>query len=343
MSAAATATTLRAAVIGLGAMGKNHVRVMSDLPGVALVAVVDADRARVDDVARRAGVPGFTSVADLLAAQRIDLASVVVPTQLHHHVAGDLLDAGVAVLVEKPITATVDEGRDLLARARRAGRPLMVGHIERFNPAVVELKRRLDAGELGRIFQVHATRVGPFPARIRDVGVVIDLASHDLDLMHHLLGQQAVRVYAETDRNIHTAHEDILSGVVKFDGGAVGVLDINWLTPTKRRTLTVTGEKGMFLANYLTQDLTFFENSAFPVEWEQLRALTGVAEGASVRFALRKEEPLRAEIAAFVAAVRDGTPVPVSGEEGLAALHLAQAVIDAGRGNRVVHVATAKE
>jgi predicted dehydrogenase len=250
-----------------------------------------------------------------------------------------LLAAGVAVLVEKPFASTVAEGVDLIERARRANRSLTVGHIERFNPAIVELKRRLDAGELGRIFQIHATRVGPFPARIRDVGVVIDLATHDLDLMRYLLNQEAVRVYAETDRNIHTAHEDILSGVIKFSGGAVGVLDINWLTPTKRRTLTVTGEKGMFLANYLTQDLTFFENRAYPVEWQQLSALTGVAEGASIRFALRKEEPLRAELAAFVESVRHGTPVAVSGAEGLEALRLAQAVVEAGRSTRVMELA----
>jgi UDP-N-acetylglucosamine 3-dehydrogenase len=336
MSQQEEARSLRAAVIGTGAMGRNHVRIYGDLPGVDLVGVVDADQVQMQRAIGKSSVRGYISVEQLLRHETVDLASVAVPTQLHHAVTSALLAAGVAVLVEKPFAFTVEEGLDLLERAERAGRPLMVGHIERFNPAVIELKRRLDAGELGHVFQIHATRVGPFPSRIRDVGVVIDLATHDLDLMRYLLNQEAVRVYAETGRNIHTAHEDMLSGVIKFSQGTVGVLDINWLTPTKQRTLSVTGEKGMFLANYLTQDLTFYENKAYPVEWDQLRALTGVAEGSSIRFALYKEEPLRAEIAAFVASVRNDTPVPVSGAEGLAALRLAEAIVEAGRCNTVV-------
>jgi predicted dehydrogenase len=330
--------SLRAAVIGTGAMGRNHVRVYGDLPGVDLVAVVDADPVQVQRVTGKSGIRGYASVEQMLQQETIDLASVAVPTQDHHAVTSALLAAGVAVLVEKPFASTVEEGLDLLERAAWAERPLMVGHIERFNPAVIELKRRLDAGELGHVFQIHATRVGPFPSRIRDVGVVIDLATHDLDLMRYLLHQEAVRVYAETGRNIHTAHEDILSGVIRFSQGTVGVLNINWLTPTKQRTLAVTGEKGMFLANYLTQDLTFYENKAYPVEWDQLRALTGVAEGSSIRYAIYKEEPLRAEITAFVASVRNGTPVPVSGAEGLAALRLAQAIAEAGRRNTIVEL-----
>ena len=121
---------------------------------------------------------------------------------------------------------------------------LTVGHIERFNPAIRELRRRLAAGELGRIFQIHATRLGPFPARIRDVGVVVDLAPHDLDVMRYLVGSEPIRLYAETERRIHTEHEDLFIGIMKFANGVVGMLDINWLTPTKRRTLTVTGERG---------------------------------------------------------------------------------------------------
>lgn len=327
---------MRAAVIGLGAMGRNHLRVYDDLPGVTLAAVVDSDPERLSVAARRHDARPYTSVSDMLRSERIDLASVAVPTQFHHEVGGELLDAGIATLVEKPIAATISAGEDLIARARRSGCAFTVGHVERFNPAILELKRRLDAGELGRVFQIHATRVGPFPARIRDVGVVIDLATHDLDLMCYLLGQDVVRVYAETDRNIHTEHEDSLSGVLKFDGGVVGVLDINWLTPTKRRTLTVTGDKGMFLANYLSQDLTFFENGAYPVKWDRLSALAGVAEGSSTRLALHKEEPLRVELTTFVAAVRDGTPVTVSGADALRALGLAQALVGSGREHAIV-------
>ena len=137
---------------------------------------------------------------------------------------------------------------------------LTVGHIERFNPAIRELRRRLEAGELGRIFQISATRLGPFPARIRDVGVVVDLAPHDLDVMRFLVRAEPVRIYAETERRIHTEHEDLFNGTVRFANGVLGVLNINWVTPTKRRVLTVTGERGMYVADYISQDLVFYAN-----------------------------------------------------------------------------------
>jgi predicted dehydrogenase len=121
----------------------------------------------------------------------------------------------------------------------------MVGHVERYNPAVVELKRRLDAGELGRIFEIVARRKGPFPDRVRDVGVVMDLAAHDLDVMWYLTGAEVTRVYAETAQRVHESHEDLLLGTLRFSDGILGVLDINWLTPTKIRELSVIGERGM--------------------------------------------------------------------------------------------------
>ena len=139
--------------------------------------------------------------------------------------------------------------------------PLTVGHIERFNPAVVELQARLRAGELGRVFQVHARRVGPFPERVRDVGVVLDLAPHDIDVMRFLLDSEVARVQAETEQRINTEHEDMLAGVLRFANGVVGVLDINWLTPTKIRELSVLGERGMFVVDYLARELTFYENA----------------------------------------------------------------------------------
>ena len=141
----------------------------------------------------------------------------------------------------------------MIEAAAAAGRMLTVGHIERFNPAIRELRRRLDAGELGRIFQISATRLGPFPARIRDVGVVVDLAPHDLDVMRFLVGAEPVRIYAEAERRIHTDHEDLFTGIgASSRTGSLGVLNINWLTPTKQRVLTVTGERGMYVADYIT-------------------------------------------------------------------------------------------
>lgn len=328
--------SLRAAVIGVGAMGRHHARVYHELDATVLVGVADPDPANAAFVTQRYGVPTFVDHRELLDAVRPEVVSVVVPTALHLAVARDCLKAGAHVLVEKPIAGTVDDGRAIIAAARDADRKLTVGHIERFNPAILELKRRLDAGALGRIFEIRARRLGPFPARVRDVGVVIDLAAHDLDVMRWLVGEDVVRVHAETAQRIHTEHEDLVSALLRFAGGAIGVLNINWLTPTKVRELAVSGERGMFVANYLTQDLDFFENVQADSHWESFGVLQGVGEGNMTRLRVDRREPLAAQLGAFCAAVAGDTAPAVTGDDGLAALALAQAVVEAGRTGRVV-------
>jgi UDP-N-acetylglucosamine 3-dehydrogenase len=311
---------LRAGVIGLGAMGRNHVRVWGDdITGVELVAVADPLPEAVRLATQGRSLRGYAAVATMLAEEELDLVSVVAPTSMHHELTLAALQAGAHVLVEKPIAATRAEAEAMMAAAAASGRMLTVGHIERFNPAIVELRRRLQAGELGRIFQVRATRLGPFPDRIRDVGVVVDLAPHDLDVMRFLLGSDPVRVYAETEQRIHTDHEDLFVGVLKFANGAVGLLDINWLTPAKQRTLTVTGQGGMYVVDYLAQDLVFHPNPA----------AGSVAEGRSEPRAVPRREPLVVELEAFVAAVRQAGPPPVDPREALIALQLARALVQA--------------
>ena len=329
--------SLKAAVIGVGAMGRHHARVYHEMDDVTLVGAADPDAGNSDFVARRYGVPTFADHRELLDAVRPDLVSIVVPTRLHLRVATDAIDAGAAVLVEKPIAATLDEGREMIERARAAGVVLMVGHIERFNPAVRALRAQLDAGALGRIFCLRARRIGPFPARIRDVGVIVDLATHDLDIMRWLVGSPVVRIQAEIAQRIHTDHEDLVAGTLRFETGEIGILDIDWLTPAKVRELAVTGERGMFVADYLGQTLTFFENTEADSHWERYGELQGVGEGSMTRLAIERREPLAAELEAFAAAVRNGTPPPVSGEDGLAALGLALDLARAGREGVSVH------
>lgn len=317
-------------MIGAGAMGRNHVRVYAELESVELVGVADVSAAAARAAARRYRVPHYDSYADLLADAAPDLVSVAAPTSLHYSVVMDCLTRGVHVLVEKPIAATVEEGGAMIEAAQRHGLLLTVGHIERFNPAVLALKARLDAGALGRVFMAAARRVGPFPSRISDVGVVVDLATHDLDIMRFLLKSEVTRVQAEIARRVHTAHEDMLSAMLRFDNGCIGVLDINWVTPTKVRDLTITGERGMYHVNYLTQELTFFENRLTSGGWDTLNVLTGVSEGNATRLSIERREPLLAELEAFVRAVRAGGAPPVAPEDALAALALALTTLHAG-------------
>jgi predicted dehydrogenase len=326
---------LRAGVVGLGMMGRNHVRVWDDVVEEAeLVAVADPDPAalRRATVGRRAR--GFEDLDRMLAEEELDLVSIVAPTSLHRPVTLAALRAGANVLVEKPIAATREEALEMIEAARSAGRMLTVGHIERFNPAIRELRRRLEAGELGRIFQISATRLGPFPARIRDVGVVVDLAPHDLDVMRYLVGSEPVRIYAETEQRIHTDHEDLFNGTIKFANGVLGVLNINWVTPTKQRLLTVTGERGMYVADYISQDLVFYANPQATETWvdhDAAPSVTTVTEGEMTRRSVRREEPLAVELREFARAVRDGGPPPVDPHDAMVALLLARKMVDSAQ------------
>jgi UDP-N-acetylglucosamine 3-dehydrogenase len=324
-----TRKSLRAGVIGLGAMGRHHVRVYNDLPSIDLVAVADVSAGAVDRTVAQYGVRGHTSIDGMLDSERLDVVSIVVPTSLHHDVVLKAIDRGVNVLVEKPIASTVAEAHAMIDAARRAGVRLMVGHIERFNPAILELKRRIE--QVGTIFQISARRVGPFPDRIRDVGVVVDLASHDIDAMNFILESCVETVYAQTAQRIHTSHEDMVIGTMRFANGTVGSLDVNWLTPTKIRQLTVAGNKGTFVADYLAQDLAFFENGAVSSEWDDLNELRRISEGRAIRYDFIKTEPLRAELAAFVQSILDDTDVPASPESAADALAIALSLIESSR------------
>ena len=330
---------MRVAVIGVGSMGFNHLRVYSELEGVQVVGISDVSAERLETLKARFQVPTYSDYRKLIEEQKPDAVSITVPTSEHEQVATFALRAGVHVLVEKPIASTVEEGQRLIALAQEMDRKLMVGHIIRFNPAMQELKARLDAGELGKIFQIFCRRAGPFPARIRDVGVVVDLAPHDVDIMRFLTGLDPLRVFAETEQRIHTDHEDMLFGLLRFPHGITAALEINWLTPTKLRETLVLGEKGMFRVDDLLQDLYFYENSQATNElWAGIKTIRGVSEGKMIRYAMKRQEPLKAEIQAFLDAVQNDTDVPVTGEDGLKALRLSLALVESGVKHQVIEV-----
>lgn len=330
---------MKVAVIGVGSMGRNHARNFSEMPDANLVGVADPNEAAASAVAKRCGCRSYADYREMLEKEKPDAVSVVVPTVYHKEVALNVIKRGTNLLLEKPIAFQVDEAEEIIAAAEKAGVKLMIGHIERFNPAVVALKERIEADELGRVLQIDARRQGPFPPRIQDVGVVIDLAVHDLDIMRYITKAEVVRIFSETERRVHSAREDLSSTLVRLTDGTIGSLTINWLTPTKIRELYVTGEKGMFRVDYLTQDLYFYENAVAQNgnDWHTMNVLRGiVSEGKMIRYVVPKKEPLRAELEAFIAAVRDNTPVPVSGTDGLKALTLAQAMVTSGLESRIV-------
>jgi UDP-N-acetylglucosamine 3-dehydrogenase len=320
--------SLRVTVVGAGHVGRLHARVVGEYERTELAALVDPDP-EAERLAYAGRATWLRSVDELLAATPPDCAIVAVPTAEHREVATALIEAGIPVLVEKPIADSVEDALAVIEAARNRSVLLAVGHVERFNPAVRELRSKLDDGVLGRVFQIHTRRLSPFPIRVGDTGVAMDLATHDLDLMCVLAGEP-VRIAAETDRKAHRSHEDLLAAVIRFDSGIIGLLEVNWLTPDKVRQLTVTGERGMFVVDYLNQHLTLYENAQASESWETIAIFEGVTEGNVTRYAISRVEPLRAQLEAFVEAVTGASDQTVSGDEGLRAVRLALAAVESG-------------
>ncbi len=267
--------TIKAAVIGTGSMGQNHARIYADMPDTELIWIQDANADHAQVIGQRYNTRYGSDLTALLEMDTPDVVSVCVPTIFHFEVAQQMLSRGVHTLIEKPIAHTLEEADKLMALAQEKNVHLTVGHIERFNPAISELKQRIQAGEIGEIFRAQARRMSPFPARIQDVGVVVDLSTHDIDILRFIIGSDVVRTYAETARVI-TQHEDVVDATLSFANGVGATLNTSRLTPTKIRELTVHGTLGMFHVNYLTQELLLYRNGNSRSNWESLKNLTGV-------------------------------------------------------------------
>ncbi|MBF4614045.1 Gfo/Idh/MocA family protein [Curtobacterium sp. VKM Ac-1376] len=330
---------LRAGVIGLGMMGRHHARVLRSLDGVELVGVADA-LGDLHDVAQ--GVPVLRSVDELIGIG-IDMAVVAVPTALHEAVGVELAAAGVHALIEKPVAVDGPAARRLVAAFDRAGLVGAVGHIERYNPALQALRQRLDAGELGDVYQIVTRRQGPFPARIADVGVVKDLATHDIDSTSWIARSPFAHVGALAGTKSGRPHEDLVTVTGRLADGTLTSHLVNWLTPFKERLMIVTGDRGTFVADTLTADLTFHENGTVRTEWDQVAAFRGVSEGASTRFAIAKREPLLVEHEAFRDAVLGRPSDIVTLRDGLRTVLVAEAVLESSRIQQTVQMGTDAE
>lgn len=325
--------TLRAGLIGLGMMGRHHARNLRALDGVELVAVADA---MGDPHGVASGLDVLPDVEALIAAG-IDYAVVAVPTAFHKDVALALAAAGIHTLVEKPLAFDIAEAEEITAAFEDAGLVGAVGYIERYNPALQEMRRRIADGQLGEIYQIVTRRQGTFPARIADVGVVKDLATHDLDLTAWVAQSPFTSVAATSTRRSGREHEDMVSISGRLADGAITGHLVNWLSPFKERVTVVTGEKGALVGDTITADLTFYANGEATTNlWDSMASFRGVSEGDVVRYAITKQEPLRTEHEAFRDAVRgDGANI-VTMREGLATVRAVEGVLESAREGRVV-------
>lgn len=314
---------IRVGVIGIGSMGRHHVRNVRETPGETLVAVADP-------AGDKFGVAGELEVlpdVSALIEAGIEAAVVAVPTAFHLEVALQLAAAGVPALIEKPLARTVEEGEQIVTAFQQANLVGAAGYVERCNPALIELQKRVAAGELGEVFQIATRRQGPFSARISDVGVIKDLATHDVDLTAWIAGSRYQSVSVRTARKSGREHEDLLLATGVLKNGVLVNHIVNWFSPFKERLTTVTGEKGALVADTMNSTLTFYENGTKAVEWDQVANVRGVSVGEVTQYALDQREPLRVEHENFVAALNGDASRIVPLTDALQTLKVLEAMV----------------
>jgi UDP-N-acetylglucosamine 3-dehydrogenase len=330
-------TVARGILVGLGRMGSYHLRVLRSLAGAEVAAIVDPSRERREMAPD--GIPVFADLGDALAATPAEFACVATPAAALVESSRLALEAGLSVLVEKPMATSEEDAVALVAEAERRQAVLAVGLVERCNPAVEALRALLSEEQAGRIYQAHARRLSPYPGRESPVGVALDLATHDFDVIRFVTGNEIDRVYAETAARTGTGDGDLVSATLRLEGGTTGIVEVNWLTPIKVRQLAVTCERGMFVVDYITQDLTFHQHPQVDIEWDILRMVRGTGEGDTLRYGIARREPLVVQWERFLAALRGGGEPAARGADGRAALSIARAIEDSGRSHAPIRPA----
>ncbi len=325
---------MRVGVIGVGSMGQNHVRVYSDV--AELVGVCDKDAQTGKAVARRFGT-SYTASSQALLSMDLDAVSITTPTSQHFEIAEEAIRAGVPALVEKPFTGDVGQARELTRLAREEGVLLAAGMIERHNPVVAFAHKALQENTYGKVITVSSRRVSSFPTRVRDLGVLMDLGTHDIDIMRYLVGTDVVQVYSTAGRERHDVFEDRAIAVLTFESGVNGVVEVNWLTPMKVRRLALTCSKNFVELDYIEQALEISSSTLKAYDASDL--FRAPFEHDVRRVALEKQEPLKQEIEDFLRAVEERRKPLVDGEEAVETLKVVTAAIESHKSGVPVEVA----
>lgn len=316
---------LAAAVIGAGAMGSNHARIYHTLPETELVAVVDTDESHARHVADRYHVPWYTTVQGMLDKHRLDAVTVAVPTSLHAAIASQMIHDGIHVLVEKPLAPTSEECARLCSESREAGVILMVGHVERYNPAVRKLHQLIREGIFGEITSIIIRRVGLAPPRIRDADVITDLAVHDIDIANHLLGMQPVDVYANSGYGLLRDRFDFSEVFLNY-GSCNAIISVNWLTPLKIRKLSVTGARGYAELDFVRQELLLYRSPS-AMEFDDFSDfLQKYGSDQSVPVPVEFSEPLAEEIRHFIRCIKSRELPETNCEQALQVIKIVETI-----------------
>lgn len=327
---------IKVAVIGIGNMGQHHARVYSQLKGVELVAVADVNPKKGREIAAKYHCDYFKDYQKMLAEKEIEALSVAVPTSSHHQIALKLIEAKKHLLIEKPMASSVQEAQELVRQAKKVGVRLAVGHIERFNPVIIRLKKMISTGrKLGKIVTLIARRVGLFPSQIKDADVLVDLAVHDIDIFSYLLSEEPNRFLAISGRALAKDRDDHSEILLDYPSGTVGLIQVNWITPVKIRSLSVTGTKGHAELDYINQKLRFYSSNYETTFDDFGDFIVKFGKPDVMDMKIKFQEPLKLELKAFTQAIRQGKKPSVDGEIGLRALQNIFKVMEAvKKGNK---------
>jgi len=317
--------TVKVAVIGVGSMGKHHARVYSELKNVELVAVSDINKNLGKKIAEKYGCNFYSNYNEMLEKEKIDAISVVVPTKLHAKVAVDCINKNKHVLIEKPIASNLNEANHIIHVAKKKGIKLMVGHIERFNPAVRKIKEMINEGKFGNIISLISRRVGLFPPQIKDINVILDLAVHDIDVFNFILEKNPKAVFAVSGKALINNREDYADITLKYNG-INAFIQVNWITPVKIRILNLTGTKGYGELNYIKQEVKFFKSVYKRIADNSFEEVIKFSTPIVKNIPINKEEPLKNELKSFISYINGGECLS-SGDDALKAIKIAELAI----------------
>jgi len=322
-------------VIGIGVMGTNHVRILSEMEEVDSVFVSDLDKEKLDKIRKQYHVERtYVNYKEMLEKEDLTGVIIAVPSNLHKVVVLDCIEKGVSILVEKPISNNLESAEEMIKKSEKSKGLLTVGHTERFNPIVSKIKELLNDNFLGKIYLINTLRIGPFPKRLYGTtdGALIDLSVHDTDIIRYLVGDITL-VQAKL---IFSGSQEIYAkALFRVDKGVTGSSEFSWVSPKKTRKIEIYGEKGVLEGDYINQELHFYENSDIPED-----ALTkgNISEGKVIKYFISKQEPLKLELKHFIDCIKNNKKSIVSLGDAKRALEIAIEIYEAGRSNMPAQV-----